>query len=69
MIGILLLFAGLMVGLIFFWLKERRVLKRKTSEVMSKSVWNEIVHEREAELKKRRAFREALEKAKSGIKD
>lgn len=64
MIGILLLFAGLMAALIFFWLNERRALKKKTSEAMSKGVWNEIVHEREAELKKRRAFREALERAK-----
>ena len=57
----------ILIGLVLFlWIRERRTLKKKVSETMSESVWSEIVEEREALLRKRRAFREALEKAKKG---
>lgn len=50
-------------GALYFWRKERRVLKSKTSEQMSRAVWNEIVEEREAALRRRRTFHEALKRA------
>lgn len=60
---IFLLFS--LIGLvIFLWLRERRYLKKKTSEAMAPVVWREVVAEREAGLKKRRLFRDTLEKAK-----
>lgn len=65
---IILLFVLLMALVVALWFRERRYLKKKTSEAMSKGVWKEIIDEREETLKKRRLFREALEKAKSGIK-
>lgn len=64
MIWILLLFSLLMGLLIYFWIRERRYLKKKTSEVMSRRVWKEIVEERETTLQKRRTFRDAFERAK-----
>lgn len=54
-----------LIGLVvYFWIRERRYLKKKTSEVMGPSVWREIVKERETSLSKRRLFRDTLEKAK-----
>lgn len=58
------LFLVLLMLVLYLWMRERRFLKKKTSEVMSKEVWQEILQEREEALKKRRTFREALEKAK-----
>ncbi|MDO8494762.1 MAG: hypothetical protein Q7S68_05445 [Deltaproteobacteria bacterium] len=48
----------------FFWIRERRYLKKKTSEVMSEQIWKDVIDEREEALEKRRRFHEALEKAK-----
>lgn len=49
--------------LLYIRLRERRYLKKKTSEAMSETVWKEIVEEREEALKKRRHFQEALKQA------
>lgn len=49
---------------IYCWLRERRFLKKKTSETMGPRVWRDIVQEREAALQKRRLFHDAMEKAK-----
>lgn len=64
--NLLLIFSLLsLIGLVLYlWLRERRYLKKKTSEIMGPAVWREIVAEREASLKKRRLFRDTLEKAK-----
>lgn len=66
---ILFLLLILIAGGVYFWMRERRYLKKKTSQTMSDAVWREIVQEREAELKKRRQFREALDKAKKQSED
>lgn len=58
LIGLLILLVG------YFWWRERCYLKKKTSEIMSPSVWSEIVAEREEVLRKRRAFQEALKGAR-----
>lgn len=64
LLSCLLLVIGLGIGFCF-WRREKRYLQGKTSERMSRSVWNEIVAEREAALKKRRSFRQALSDAQS----
>ena len=67
--GIVLTIALLIIllGVVsFYWIKERRYLKRKTSEVMSERLWKEVIGEREEALKKRRRFHDTLEKAKKG---
>ena len=61
---LIFLFLALMGLVIYLWVKQRRYLKKKTSEAMGDSVWQDIVGEREEALKKRRLFREALERAK-----
>lgn len=58
------LFLLLTAVVLFLWIRERRFLKKKTSEIMSEPVWRDIVQEREEALAKRRHFRETLEKAK-----
>jgi len=60
---LVILLSFLFAAMVFIWLRERRYLKKKTSEAMSPAVWREIVKEREAALQKRRQFREALERA------
>lgn len=62
-LSILFLLLIFFVG--FLWIRERRYLKKKTSEAMSDAAWKEIVVEREVNLEKRRRFREALERAQS----
>lgn len=59
--SLLLILAGLGTGF-FIWRRERRYLHKKTSETMSPSLWREIVQERESALRKRRTFREILDK-------
>ena len=61
---ILTLFLSLMALVVYLWVRERRYLKKKASEAMSTRVWKDVVAEREAALKKRRHFRQALEQAK-----
>lgn len=51
----------------FFLLRERRYLKKKTSEAMSPAVWQDVVKEREEALRKRRKFQDSLEKAKHRV--
>ncbi|MBI4125147.1 MAG: hypothetical protein HY466_04375 [Deltaproteobacteria bacterium] len=64
LVSSLLVLSGL--GIAFYlWRREKRYLKGKTSQGMSGAVWNEIVAEREAALKKRRSFRQALADAKT----
>lgn len=58
------LFLLLTAVVLFLWIRERRYLKKKTSEIMSEPVWREIVQEREEALAKRRHFRKTLEEAK-----
>ena len=58
------LFLGLMALVLILWVRERRYLKKKTSEAMSEGVWGDVVSEREAALKRRRHFRAALDQAK-----
>lgn len=52
----------------FFWVRERRYLKKKTSQAMGKDVWEDILQERSEVLKKRRLFKEALEQAEKNSK-
>lgn len=66
-VSILFLVLILFAVTAFFLLRERRYLKKKTSEAMSPAVWREIVKERETSLQKRRQFRDALEIAKKRI--
>lgn len=55
----------LLIGLvIYLWVRERRYLKKKTSEAMSERVWKDVIEEREEALRRRRKFRESLERAK-----
>lgn len=65
MIWLIFLFLILTAVVLFLWIRERRYLKKKTSEIMSDAAWRDIVREREAALSKRRRFREALDQAKS----
>ena len=54
----------LLLGLvIYLWVRERRYLKKKTSEAMSERVWKDVIGEREEALQRRRKFRDALDKA------
>ncbi|MDO8494448.1 MAG: hypothetical protein Q7S68_03835 [Deltaproteobacteria bacterium] len=62
----ILLFLALLGVVSFFWIRERRYLKKKTSEVMSERLWKEVIGEREEALENRRHFQEALERAKKG---
>lgn len=50
--------------LIFNYVRERKYLKKKTSEAMSRKLWTEIEDEREAALKRKEAFEDALKNAK-----
>lgn len=45
--------------------RERRYLKKRTSEAMSHSLRDEIEDEREAALKRKQAFDEAINEANS----
>ena len=60
---IVFLFLALMGLVVYLWVRERRYLKKKTSEAMSETVWQDVVSEREEALKRRRLFREALGRA------
>lgn len=53
-----------LAGTVFFL--ERRYLKKKTSETMSRKVWEDIIGEREETLRKRHLFRRFLKEARSG---
>ncbi len=53
--------------LIFNYIRERKYLKKKTSEAMSSELREEIEQEREEALKRKREFDEALKDAKKGI--
>ena len=64
LVSSLLILFGLGIAF-YFWRKESRYLKHKTSAGMSRAVWDDIVQEREASLQKRRSFRQTLENAKS----
>ncbi len=50
--------------LIFNFVRERKYLKKRTSEAMSRKLWSEIEEEREAALKRKEAFDVALKDAK-----
>jgi len=50
--------------LVYNYIRERRYLKKKTSEAMSRKMWGEIEEEREAALKRKQAFDEAMNEAK-----
>jgi len=61
--------AGLLTALalallIFNYIRERRYLKKKTSEAMGLGLREEIEEEREAALKRKQAFDEAINEAK-----
>lgn len=58
-----LLFLAAIALVIFLWWRERRYLRRKTSETMSDETWGEILEEREIALRKRRLFKQALDQA------
>ncbi|MDO8527135.1 MAG: hypothetical protein Q7T03_05535 [Deltaproteobacteria bacterium] len=60
---ICLIFAGLMGLVIFLWWREKKYLKKKTSETMSGEVWKDMEVEREEALRKRRLFRKAMDNA------
>ncbi|OGQ04769.1 MAG: hypothetical protein A3F82_08065 [Deltaproteobacteria bacterium RIFCSPLOWO2_12_FULL_44_12] len=65
---LILLFLGLMGLIVTLWIRERKYLKKKTSETMRDEVWQEVVKEREEALEKRRHFRDILNKTKSRLK-
>ena len=46
------------------YIRERRYLKKKTSEAMNPRLWEEIEDEREASLKRQEKFRKSLDEAK-----
>lgn len=46
--------------LVFNFTRERRYLKKRTSEAMSRKLWTEIEEEREAALKRKHAFEDAM---------
>ena len=50
--------------LVFNYVREHRYLKKKTSQAMSRKLWSEIEDEREASLKRKEAFEDALKRAK-----
>lgn len=50
--------------LVYNYTRERKYLKKKTSEAMSPELRGEIEEEREAALKRKQAFDEALNDAK-----
>lgn len=50
--------------LVFNYTRDRRYLKKRTSEAMSRKLWTEIEDEREAALKRKEAFEDALKNAK-----
>ena len=60
--GLLILLA--LALLILNYLRERRYLKKKTSQAMSPELWEEIEVEREASRERQRLFHEAMEEAK-----
>lgn len=62
LILIFAVFLGLMGLVLYIWIKEKRYLKKKTSETMSDMVWEEVEEEREEALRRRHAFRQILEK-------
>lgn len=66
---LLLLLVVLFVFVGWIWIRERRYLKKKTSEAMSQGSWHEIVEERETAFKKRRLFRAAMEEARRKSKE
>lgn len=61
---VLLVFISLLAVAGGIWWRDRAYVKKKTSETMSERVWEDILKEREDALKKRRLFRETLERAK-----
>ena len=60
--GLLILLA--LTLLILNYLRERRYLKKKTSQAMSPELWGEIEVERKASRERKQKFEEALEEAK-----
>jgi len=50
--------------LVFNYMRERRYLRKKTSEAMSRTLWEEIEVEREASRERKQKFHEAIEDAK-----
>ncbi len=57
------LLALLFLFALILWWRERKYLKKKTSEVLSESLWKEIEQERQTSLDQRRKFREAMHQA------
>lgn len=55
--------AGLLVvGLVFYRIRDVRYLKKRTREALSPALSEEIAKERETNLEKRRKFAEAMKK-------
>jgi uncharacterized protein HemX len=64
-VGILLV---LLIGLVvYFFIGQRKYLHKKTSETMSKDLWQDIQQEREENLQRKKSFQEKLEKAKKDV--
>jgi len=55
------------MGLLAFnYVRDRRYLKKKTSEAMSRELWSDIEEEREQSLGRKERFGKALDEAKKG---
>ena len=50
--------------LVWNYTRERRYIKKKTSEAMSRNLWMEIEDEREVSRERKQRFHEALDEAK-----
>ena len=62
-VWMILIFAVCLGLLVFVWWRQRRYLKKKTSEAMRDEIWDEILEERETALRKKRLFKASLDKA------
>ncbi len=61
-----ILFVGALGLMGYQYVRDRRYLRKKTSEAMGKELWNEIMQEREASERRRDHFRQALREAREG---
>ena len=61
-----ILFAGALGLMGYQYVRERRYLRKKTSEAMGKELWQEIASEREESERRRDHFKHALREAREG---
>jgi hypothetical protein len=49
--------------LIYIFVRDRRYVRKKTSEAMSRELWAEIDEERQGSMARREGFKKAIEEA------